>query len=110
MDGRQKTRRKILGLRNQKAGTGLSTLKDITTTLEMTTQVGEVEAKAKTCLYAAWTMKEIRIIGQEIVPSSLNPRKNEPYIPLAPTIIVIILTLPFVPTLQLLLRVPVQLP
>jgi hypothetical protein len=73
----QKTRRKISNLRSQKAGIGLSTLKEITTTLVAATQIeGKAGVEAKRYLCIACITREIQIIGQGIVPSFWSPRKK----------------------------------
>jgi hypothetical protein len=66
-----KTGRKFLDLRSQKAGIGTSTLKEITTTLEAATRVeDEARIKAKTGLCTACFTREIQTIRQGIVLSS----------------------------------------
>jgi hypothetical protein len=106
---------------------GLLTPKEIITTREVATQTendAEVEAKIYLCI--ACITREIQIIGQGIVPSSWSPRRknpkaesitespfsqrNQPHIPLAQNIAIIILKSTFVPTLQLSFRIPSQLP
>jgi hypothetical protein len=75
--GHHKTGRKISNLRSQNPGIGLSTPKEITTTLEAATQIkDDAEAIAKRDLYIACIVKEIKIIGQGIVPSSWSPKRN----------------------------------